>query len=212
MKRWVGKHEFGSTSAVKTYLSKELNKRKPGDVVTDTKLHEVLSALAKEHPRADEKIGPGIEYWIVRGNAELHNRSNGFWIKQAEREDLVDFGYSKVLSPPGATADLATALTEEARDITEAFRTSAFSGGGQVICIRTGEPIIDKKQAQAIHLDPSRAVLHHRFLDQEGLNVDEVELVALPGISGKRLADRALADRWREFQRARLDGMAIAKL
>jgi hypothetical protein len=213
MSYYVGKYKFASRAEVKRYLSEELQRRQDGDRVDDPKLAYVLSELAREHPQPDEKIGPGIEHWVVTTNTDLHHRkgNKGFRVKQFGKDELVEFGYTKVLYPPSDVEQLSTALTEEARDITEQFRTDAFKNG-PVICFRTGELVTEKTLAQAVHRNPSRAVLHSQFLAQEGLNVKDIELKVVPGVSGKRLVDRGLRDRWRAFQLAHLDGMAIAKL
>ena len=213
MNYYAGSHQFASRAAVKRYIGDRLEALSVGTRVADAKLQEVLNALASEHPRPQEKIGAGIEWWVVSSNADLHHRSGnkGFRIKQRGRVELVDFSYTKVLYPPSDIQQLRTALTEEARDITEQFRTDAFKDG-PVCCIWTGELISKKTDGQAIHVNPPRSVLYELFLAQEGISVSQVALEAHPGISGKRLVDRDLAARWREFQHAHLDGMAIAKL
>lgn len=213
MSYYVGRREFSSRAEVKRYLREELHRRAHGERVDDPELAYVLTELAHEHPRPEEKIGPGIEWWVVSSNTDLHHRAGnkGFRIKQVGREELVDFGYVKVLYPPAEVEQLRTALTEEARDITEQFRTDAFQNG-PVTCCRTGQSIADKTQAQAVHRAPRRAILHSQFLTEEGLTVGDIKLVAVPGASGKRLRDRDLAARWRAFQRKHLNGMDIAKL
>jgi hypothetical protein len=213
MSYFVGKNKFGSRAEVKRYLGDQLKRWPDGGRVDDAKLVDVLTELAREHPRPIEKIGAGIEYWVVCSNTDLHHRSGnkGFRIKQIGKDELVEFGYTKVLYPPSSVEQLRTALTEEARDITEQFRADAFKDG-PVTCFRTGEILTNKTDGQAIHVNPTRSVLHSQFLIQEGLTVDQVALEPVPGASGKRLVDRELAARWRAFQSAHLDGMAISKL
>lgn len=47
-------------------------------------------------------------------------------------------------------------------------------------------------------------------MHRQGLIYDDVEVVpAKP--AGRRLVDRRLADRWRDYRLARLDGMDIVK-
>ncbi|GAB3283360.1 hypothetical protein GCM10027449_26290 [Sinomonas notoginsengisoli] len=78
---YVGSHRFASRAAVKRYLGDELEARRHGDRIEDSRLIDVLTRLVSEHPRPSEKIGEGIEYWAVWENADLHHRTKGYRIK-----------------------------------------------------------------------------------------------------------------------------------
>lgn len=178
-----------------------------GAMVTDSFVADLLTALAREHPEATDKVGAGIECWVVASNTDLGYTSKGFRAKQRDRDELVRFSYTDVLRPPKQRALVAEALTQEALDITRRFRTEAFAGG-PVQCALTGM-IPEKTMADAVHLTPPRGQLHKAFLESEGLPYESVELVKHPVESGYRLADRELAKRWRNFQEENLDGLAI---
>ncbi|MGO4187389.1 hypothetical protein [Pseudarthrobacter sp. TAF60_1] len=92
-------------------------------------MSNLLTALAREHLAAADKIGEGIEYWVVASNKDLGYTSKGFRAKQRGRDELVLFSYNDVLSPPKQQALVAEALTQEALEITRQFRTDAFSSG-----------------------------------------------------------------------------------
>ncbi|TDK25847.1 DUF3223 domain-containing protein [Arthrobacter crusticola] len=210
MEYQVGEYHFSRKGQVKEILSKELGRLEVGEEVADTYVSGLLTALAREHPEAEDKIGKGIEHWVVCSNRDLGYASNGFRAKQTGREGLIPFSYSDVLSPPRQRARVAEALTFEAIDITRQFRTDAFREG-PVRCADTGEVLIVKTLADAVHREPPRGQLHRMFLASEGLSYDTTELVKHPSESGYRLVDRALAQRWRSFQAAHLEGMAIVK-
>lgn len=205
----VGGYEFSSRAQAKKRLSEALNTYRPGDRVDDSWISGLLTALAHEHPRADEKIGKGIEYWVVCSNSDIGSPHNGFRAKQIGREGLVEFGFGKVIYPKPHAGQVAEALTQEALDITRQYRTDAFKNG-PVICADTGDAIVEKTDAKAIHRNPNRAELHSKFLASEKISCDDVVLVQTK--AGQRLADRELARRWCAFQRARIEGLAIVKI
>jgi hypothetical protein len=204
----VGEFHFASKSKVKKILSSALAELDDGEQVTDPFVADLLTALAREHPEAADKVGAGIEYWVAASNKDSSYRTRGFRAKQWGRAEPVLFGYTKILDKPDRQGLVAEALTQEALDITQRFRTDAFANG-PVECARTGKMIPDKTMADAVHLTPPRGVLHAAFLKSEGLTHESVQLKKHPVESGYRLVDRELAERWRTFQEERLDGMAI---
>lgn len=180
--------------------------------VTATGISETLNALLELHDEADEKIGVGIDHWVVFDNSvDTLYTSTGFRPVRVDGSGPVKFSYRDVIDKPTHRQNAQEALTLEATSITLGWRQDQFAAG-PVECVRTGELIGHYKDAQAIHLNPQRRVLHSQFLESEGLTLETVGLEKHPTDSGYRLQDRGLADRWLQFQTDHLDGMAIAKL
>lgn len=204
----VGEFTFKKKGAVRELLKSVLEELDAGEKVTNSFVSNLLTALAREHPAAVDKIGGGIEYWVVASNKDLGYTSKGFRAKQRGRDELVVLSYTDVLSPPKRQTLVAEALTQEALEITRQFRTDAFARG-PVQCALTGKEVPEKTTADAVHLNPPRAQLHQAFLASEGLTYETVELMKHPSESGNRLADRDLAERWKRFQNEHLDGLAI---
>lgn len=204
----VGEFTFNKKGDVGELLKSVLADLNAGEKVTDSFVSDLLTALAREHPAAADKIGEGIEYWVVASNKDLGYTSKGFRAKQRGRDELVLFSYTDVLRPPKQRTLVAEALTQEALDITRRFRTDAFANG-PVQCAVTDKLIPEKTMADAVHLSPPRAQLHQMFLESEGLTYETVELTKHPTASGCRLTDRDLTKRWRDFQEEHLDGLAI---
>lgn len=204
----VGEFSFAKKGEVEQLLRSVLEELEVGAMVTDSFVADLLTSLAREHPEATEKVGAGIEWWVVASNKDLGYTSKGFRAKQRGRDELVLFSYTDVLRPPKQRALVAEALTKEALDITRRFRTEAFASG-PVQCALTGKIIPEKTMADAVHLTPPRSQLHEAFLESEGLTYDSVEVVKHPVESGYRLVDRELAERWRNFQEEHLGGLAI---
>lgn len=195
-------------AAVKRLFSSYLRSRAPGERVDDPEISELLSKLVLRHPEAAEKIGPGIEFWVVCSNRDIGYASKGFRLKQVNHDELVRFSYLDALKMPSRKDLVAEALTLEALEITREFRTEAFRNG-PVCCAKTGVVITKKTDADVVHWRPRRQELHLSFLMSEDLNYEAVELVKHPTESGMRLKDRALAERWCDYQREHLGGLVI---
>lgn len=183
-----------------------------GTVVTDLRVISVLDALIELDVDATEKIGPGIDRWVVFSNRDLkpNRNSAGYRIMRVDGTGPIKFGYGDVLTPPKPQTFVQRALNDEAADLMAEFRKAKFSDG-PVYCAVTGLLINDFINSKAIHHEPSRAELHEAFLTSEGLTFGTVDLIKqLPPRSGHLLADRSLAARWIEYQRARLNGLRIA--
>ncbi len=206
----VGEFSFASKKEVMEKLKSVLVELEPGAKVNDSYVAALLTALVRDHQEAVEKIGDGIEYWVVASNNDLGYATKGFRIKQIGRDELILFSYTDVLTPPKQRALVAEALTQEALDITREFRTLGFANG-PAKCALTGSIIHDKKMADAVHLDPPRRQLHLNFLVSEGLTYENLKLEKHPTDSGFRLVDRNLAERWRAFQRDNLGGMGVVQ-
>ncbi|WP_165838092.1 DUF3223 domain-containing protein [Pseudarthrobacter sp. AG30] len=204
----VGEFTFHTKREGRELLKSVLEALDAGERVADSFVSNLLTALAREHSEAADKIGEGIEYWVVASNKDLGYTSKGFRAKQRGRDELVLFSYTDVLSPPKQQALVAEALTREALEITRQFRADAFASG-PVKCALTAKEIPEKTMAYAVHLNPPRAQLHQTFLASEGLTYETVEIIKHPAESGFRLADRDLAERWRKFQNEHSDGLAI---
>jgi hypothetical protein len=96
----VGEFSFASKQAVRRLLSSALEELEDGEQVTDPFVADLLTALAREHPEAADKIGEGIEYWIAASNKDIGYATRGFRAKQRGRAEPVRFSYTDVLSPP----------------------------------------------------------------------------------------------------------------
>lgn len=145
--------------------------------------------------------------WIVMPNNDLGRNTKGYRAVLMNGGEPEKFGYTKIVMPKDKSYFVAEALTEEAIEITRKFRRDRFAAG-PVHCADMSKLITDFKQAEAVHRCRGRGLLHREFLHRQGLTYDDVEAVpAKP--AGRRLVDRRLADRWRDYRLARLDVMDI---
>lgn len=182
-----------------------------GTVITDPQVISILNTLIQLDVDATEKIGPGIEHWVVYSNRDLRPNRNsaGYRMMRVDGTGPIKFGYGDVLTPPKPATYVQRALTDEVADLMVEFRKAQFKAG-PVYCAVTGVVIDDFLNSKAVHREPSRSELHEAFLKSEGLTFETVRLVKqMPPRSGYLLADRSLAIRWIDYQRARLDGVQL---
>lgn len=183
-----------------------------GTVVTDLEVVSILNNLIQLDIAATEKIGKGIDHWVVFSNRDINRNSAGYRIMRVDGTGPITFGYSDVLRQPTAKTFVQRALNDEAAELMLNFRQEQFRAG-PVYCEKTGVLIDHFLHAKAVHLDPTLSDLHEAFLTSEGLTFDTVGLVKQRHPrGGYLLADRDLAARWVRFQGARLGGVRLQQM
>lgn len=85
---------FATKREAKAYFSAMLKRYKPGDRVSDEDAKD-LASLLKRHPRAAEKIGPGIDHFEVM-SADYNSQC--FWVMRTD-ETLERFSYPSCIGP-----------------------------------------------------------------------------------------------------------------
>ena len=203
----VGEQDFRSLAALKRHLSERLNAYEIGDIVSDDD-EAILRELVTWHDDPDRKIGPGIATFEVHANSDLGYKTRGFRIRQAEGH-LEHFGYNDVIKKPSHRARVTEALKNEGIEITRKFRRDAFATGEPVACFYSGKAIASTEAAEAVHHDPTMRDLAAKFVVAHG-GWDQIEVTRSKSISGHRLVDDELADQWRAYQNAHLNGLRIA--
>lgn len=86
----IGEKSFETQGAANLYI-KELLNRQPLKVILPEPQHSFLFALLSRHPRAMEKIGPGIKHFTVE-HAAYGTRC--FYLARVDGSDT-DFSYLK---------------------------------------------------------------------------------------------------------------------
>lgn len=182
-----------------------------GTRVVDLEVIKVLDELIELDVDATEKIGVGIDHWVVYGNQDLTpaRNSTGYRIVRVDGTGPITFGYNSVLKPKPHTSLVQRALTDEVATLMVDYRKTRFANG-PVRCSVTGVQIVDFWNSKATHVNPSLTELHLQFLDSESLTFESVTLVKNEAAGrGFQLRDRVLAARWRSYQEARMSGLQV---
>jgi hypothetical protein len=192
----LGSRAFGSKAEARAAFGRIL-RAYPDDVPLAGDDAELVFLLVYEgrHPEAVEKVGPGIAEIVVRPSGY---GTRGFWLRRVDGS-MVDFSYRTALDgPPRPEATVRAALRWEIDDQIAAFRDSVQRRAGHepVTCELCGQPV-DTGSGHVDHAAPTFQQLAARFAEATGgWGALAVECV---GATGRRLADRQLAEVWRRY-------------
>ena len=153
------------------------------------------------HPRAESKIGSGIETIVVR--IATRNRNNReFWIKSLDSDVFTDISWPECLNATSSVSEFRNACRLAVKPHTQAFADAAFANAvnGKLRCPINGSRF-DRDHAHVDHDDPWRFTkLVEAFIAQEQIDVDDVEYDGMEhGSTFVTLRDSALARRFITF-------------
>lgn len=203
---YIGEHGFSSKSAAKRFLSELKDQYDDGQRVSD-EFRNLLTALLEMHEDQNEKIGKGIEYFIVDNNADLFKATRGYRVKQVGNPIPVAFSYTKIIDRPSVKQQVQQALQNAIADLMREYRRKAFEVV-PVYCADTGREISIINEAQVIHRNPSWGSLTTEFVNAHG-GWEAIALNKSPRVTGHVLASDQLKAEWRALQKRHLEGLAI---
>jgi hypothetical protein len=155
---------------------------------------ELAQKVIAMHPRAPEKIGPGIDLLVIRENS--FGRGHELHIIRTDGSE-VDVSYRRALAPRTAAAgraDLLAALRQEVAEQIVRFKRDRLEHG--TVCAVSGVAL-DRENAHVDHVPPwTFTALASAWL--AGRPAPELESTDTPG---RQLADRSLAADWQRFHR-----------
>ncbi len=158
--------------------------------------------LLQMHPRADEKIGPGVQEIQVRKGW----RGGPMFVLIRTDGSRTDFSYKKCIRPVNHSTMVKAAFREaiayQVSHIKTAFFQAYQDDEGMVVCAITGERIT-WQEAHVDHIPPDTFVaLLGDYLIERGVSLDAVQLI--PGYRGEGYQlPRDLADDWATWHAAR---------
>lgn len=195
--------EFGQwlfpSKKIATEAVRELANNAEIDTPLDGLNHEFLLALIGNHPHVAEKIGAGIQHFVVRENRFIGRKTRGFWIKRVDGSE-VDFSWVECLTPSSHRQRVLNALRAEVQDDVFAFKQEAFRGRSVAPCwLSGGWTTFDEADVhhETPFLEIVDSLLHGDF--------DSIHVTtgASEGQIGDRLTDRDFADLWRDYHHKR---------
>lgn len=203
----LGEDSFTSKAAARRH-AKELLRTLPVGTVLTGRAFLFVSALLLRHPKSAQKIGAGIA--AISIHAGLHG-SPGFLLRRTDGT-TTDFSYMKCLGVKTDRHDVLYALRVSIDDQIQQVRAEALDGRTEFLC-PIDKVMTPVSQAHVHHVHPET----FHFLVEAFLRQENLELLAVPlagggdGEMGKRLADPAFAQRWRDFHRANAKLLVVSK-
>lgn len=204
---------FRSRTAAKNYIrdnilrAYELRTRIPAGP-HDQLLREVL----RLHSDAEEKIGPGIDYfyiqetWRLPGKEAVGRDQRAIIVVRSDATDR-DWSYWHVIDQPGEAANVKSALAFALEDGRLRRRDADFAAGKPpVYCALTGELIKQKHQADTRHLSPTWGELTEDFASTHG-GWGTIETHSGNGyiFVGRDVEDETLRNQWLDYYDATAD-------
>lgn len=153
------------------------------------------------HPRADEKIGCGVDRIVVRHVSP----SRCFHVCRVDGSEE-QFSYMKCLNGDNHAIDVAQAMRREVRDQVDAVRDAFFAEHGEhggpsaLSTTTTSATLVTRSNCHVDHYAPDFVVLARDFLASRNLTVDQVAVDGAGRASFERsLRDATLAAAWRAY-------------
>lgn len=171
----------------------------------DQLLREVLSM----HSDAEEKIGPGVDYfyieetWRLPGKEAVGRDKRAIIATRIDGTDR-DWSYWHVIDQPSEAANVKSALAFALEEGRLRRRDADFSAGMPAVhCALTGELITQKHQADTRHLSPTWSELTQGFADASG-GWSAIETHSGDGyvFVGRDVEDESLRKRWLDYYEA----------
>ncbi|WP_407549089.1 DCL family protein [Streptomyces sp. Pv4-95] len=192
----IGQRRYPTKKAAREAVIAVRDRYSVGQTVDRLEDQELLRDLLDLHAEADEKIGCGIEAFVI--DKPLQGKHSGFRIVRTDGSDE-DFSFHACLAPPSYRQQVLSAMRAEAvEDITDYFnsRVAANSLKSDL----SGTPLDVAGAHVSYFQGPAFVDIATAFANEVG-GWDAIELNSSSAAGHGMFADRALAQRWREHRK-----------
>jgi hypothetical protein len=209
----IGDLSFARKGDAAEHFRTILYRRDPGVALSEPDATHVYWLLER-HPEAVAKIGAGVKEFSTR-KAMYNTRC--FEVRRIDGT-ATDFSVKPCLDgkAPSILAEtlraLRTEVVEEIKQMKWQFFRASTHPDGKVACALTGQ-LLSLEEAMIDHAPPETfKALAERFLDDNRIVLSEALLTpAKDNQYTPHLADRDLAEKWREFYRANAAPRIVAR-
>lgn len=164
----IGARVYASKGQATDAVRVVRDKYRCGETVSDPEDVRFLVDLLLLHPHADQKVGPGVQYFTVEMN---QHGTAGFWLTRVDGT-RTDWSFVACLTPPTHRKEVLSALRTAIQDQIWAFRDSCFLSAFEIACVVTQERIT-RETAHVDHEKPF-ADLVEMWLSEMCLTFDEI--------------------------------------
>lgn len=170
--------------------------------------YKILYELLEKHPKVNEKIGCGVDYFYVQQSKWKMNQYN-FMVKRIDGSST-DFSFNKCLNPErksSKTENWTSIFRNVVKDQTDFFRASAFEVIGEkdkFICSQTNLKF-KKIYSHVDHVYPlTFDSIMIEFIEANKLNLSEINLSDDTGTSEvKKILDENIIKLFSDFHKIR---------
>lgn len=205
----IGERVFKYKKDALAHYKLILNSYDFGEILKHNDFIEVYELL-RLHPRANEKITPGIKHFRI-GKAKYATKCFEF---VRTDETVGHFGYVKSIN---GDRNPITKFSRACRRIIQADLRSAKqryfdknSKKGHVKCQETGE-LLPWEELNIDHRQPNTfSVIIDRFIEVYNIDVNKVEYASAEGY-GQELADEEMAEIFRDYHKKKANLRLVYK-
>lgn len=195
---WIGPRRYPSKEAARDAVRDVRDRYAIGETIDQFEDQELLRDLLDLHTEADDKIGCGVEAFVI--DQPLVGRHSGFKIIRIDGTEI-DFSFNKCLTPPTYRQQVLSAMRYEVNDTTTDYFTSRVVVGSLHSDL-SGTPL-DTDNAHVSHFQgPAFVDIATEFADEVN-GWAAIELTPSTAAGLGRFTDRALAQRWHDHHKER---------
>ncbi|MFF2013570.1 DCL family protein [Streptomyces sp. NPDC058195] len=187
----IGHRQYRTKGAAGDAI-REIRDRYPvGSAVDQVEDHKLLRDLIDLHEHAAEKIGCGIEAFVI--DRPLRGRHSGFRIIRTDGTEI-DFSYLACLSPPHHRQQVLNAMRAEITENVSAYFASR-AAGNSLRSDLSGTPLDSSDAHVSYFRGPAFVDIATWFADEIG-GWESVDLTSSRDAGAGKFRDRSLAERW----------------
>ncbi len=197
----IGELQFSSKGEAKTYFSKILNNHPVGTVLSDRNFDDIMSLLLC-HPKADEKIGVGVN--SIKIDPGFYSSNRCFHVVRTDGS-VENFSIKKCIDGDHSTFyKFCIACRRVVETELRSMKGKYFEEHGdkecRVICPITKEKITFE-EAHVDHREPfTFSVIVYSFIKANNINLDRVDYLT-EGKYGNEFKDNVLTEKFRTWHR-----------
>lgn len=205
----IGENKFSSKKNALEFYRTILNSYDKNEKLNSSDFDNVY-ALLETHPRKNEKIGCGIDYFRV-GLAKYNTKS----FELVRTDGTAEFfSFTKRINKPRSNFSKFTeacrkSIQTDLRNVKQKYFTDK-SQKGKVRCQETSE-LLAYEELNTDHRQPNTfSVIVDRFIEVKGLNINEVKYLRVSG-EPNELADKILEKEFREYHKEKANLRIVKK-
>jgi hypothetical protein len=195
---YIGHRKYRTKGAAADAVREVLYRYRVGETVDQEEDHLLLLDLLDMHHEAGDKIGPGVEAFVIA--PPLRGPYPGFEVLRVDGT-RIDFSYKTCMKPPTVRQQVLNVLRAEVKgQINDYF--DARKAAGTLVSDASGEVLSTNNTAVSYFLGPWFVDIAEEFAATAGgWGAIAMTPSTEPGLG--RLVDRTLAERWQEHHQER---------
>ncbi|SEG85188.1 Protein of unknown function [Actinacidiphila yanglinensis] len=195
---WIGPRKYRTKGTAEEAVRAVLYRYQLGETVDAEEDHLLLVDLLDMHHEAAEKIGPGIEAFAIA--PPQIGSSPGFEVVRVDGS-RIDFSYKTCMKPPTVRQQVLNIMRSEVQPQANGY-FEARKEAGRLVSDQSGQQLDSSDVAVSYFRGPAFVDIAEEFAAMvDGWDSIPMTPSTEPGLG--RIADRELAERWKDHHQER---------